>query len=229
MLEATQLRDEGITITNDGKQVTIKGVVCCVVGDNLAVHSLGGFSQSFSSGKCCRFCMADVREQRTAFHESKVTLRSAETYRRQIDELKASEFSAEKKQEYGIFPESALCAYDEDFLVQRLVPDVAHDLLEGVLPHTLVLILTALMNAKLFSLSYLNQRLSSFDFMESNRPQKLKKVKGKLKVKQTACKMWLLLRVLPLLIGDCVPQDHLIWSLLINLCQLAENVLASNL
>ena len=44
VLEATQLRDEGITITNDGKQVTIKVVVCCVVGDNLAVHSLGGFS-----------------------------------------------------------------------------------------------------------------------------------------------------------------------------------------
>ena len=224
--EAKVLREEGITITKAGKSLTIYGTVSCVVGDNLALHSLGGFSQSFNSGKCCRFCLADVTEQQTAFDESKVTLRNPETYRRHISDLRAAEFPTDKKQACGIYAESALCSLHEDFPIERLVPDVAHDLLEGVVPYVLVLILTELINAKLFSLSFINNRISSFDFKERNRPQKLCKVKGKLKVKQTASEMWLLLRVLPLLLGDCVPQNHIIWTLLINLCQLVENILA---
>lgn len=49
------LEREGIFISGLGKNV--RGTVMCVVADNLAAHSLGGFVENFSGPYPCRFCL----------------------------------------------------------------------------------------------------------------------------------------------------------------------------
>jgi hypothetical protein len=53
------LETEGLTLHFNGALYKLKGSIATVSGDNLASHQIGGFRQSFSSGKCCRYCLAD--------------------------------------------------------------------------------------------------------------------------------------------------------------------------
>lgn len=53
------LESEGIQLSDGNK--TISGTVALLVGDNLGIHHLSGFSECFSGGpshRICRFCMA---------------------------------------------------------------------------------------------------------------------------------------------------------------------------
>ena len=57
-----KLETEGITILVDGVAYHRVGSVIAVCGDNLSSHSIGRFSGCFSSGRICRFCMANQNE-----------------------------------------------------------------------------------------------------------------------------------------------------------------------
>ena len=73
----------------------------------------------------------------------------------------------------------------------------------------------AFVNNKYLSLEEFNRRIVSFEYSNcdrQNRPQPVKiKPLNNLKVKQTACEMWNLLRLLPYIIGDLIPLNHHVW------------------
>lgn len=50
--------DDGIFVPSLGKEV--KGTILAVVADNLGVHPVGGFVESFSSSHFCRFCIGET-------------------------------------------------------------------------------------------------------------------------------------------------------------------------
>ena len=54
-----KLETEGVTISVDGIQYHRHGTVVAICGDNLSSHAIGRFSTCFSSGRICRFCMAN--------------------------------------------------------------------------------------------------------------------------------------------------------------------------
>ncbi|XP_033122724.1 uncharacterized protein LOC117121598, partial [Anneissia japonica] len=96
-----------------------------------------------------------------------------------------------------------------------------HDLLEGVCGLEAYLAIGALIQEGYFTLDLLNSRITSFDygFIDSkNKPSivsasKLQNPDGC--TQQTAVQMWCLVRNLPLLIGDKVPQDNDYYELLL--------------
>jgi hypothetical protein len=103
----------------------------------------------------------------------------------------------------------------ENFHVStNYAPDVTHDLLEGVCGVEVHLVLAALIDEGLFDLDLLNSRITSFDYSPAdckNKPssitiQKLQNPDGA--SGQTATQMWCLVRYLPLIIGDKVPERH---------------------
>ena len=53
-----KLENEGINISINGNDRTIFGTMIALCSDNLSSHALGGFNQSFSAGRICRFCLA---------------------------------------------------------------------------------------------------------------------------------------------------------------------------
>jgi len=53
------LETKGITVNFCGSSTVFRGSIATISADNLASHEIGGFRQSFSSGKICRHCLAD--------------------------------------------------------------------------------------------------------------------------------------------------------------------------
>ena len=103
--------------------------------------------------------------------------------------------------------------------------DIAHDLFEGVIPEVLGEVLKDCMTHGYFTLEYLNDRLSNFPYDgadRTNKPsQRFKTIQG-FKVKATAAQAWCLCRLIPLMVGHCVPADSEAWSVLLKLLDVVE-------
>ena len=78
----------------------------------------------------------------------------------------------------------------------------------------------------LFDLDGLSEIIFNFAYSESDKNHKPQLVKVKplnsLKVKQTACEMWSLIRLLPLMISSLVPLSNNVWSVYIEFVQIVE-------
>ena len=88
------------------------------------------------------------------------------------------------------------------------------------------------MGKKYFSLPELNNIISVFQYAridKANKPQPLKLISGiNFKVKQTACEMWNLIRLLPLMIGEKVDENDEVWKCYIKFVILVERLSASS-
>ncbi|XP_016366511.1 uncharacterized protein LOC107707121 [Sinocyclocheilus rhinocerous] len=115
--------------------------------------------------------------------------------------------------ETGIKRECSLNKLQFYHITDNVTPDVMHDILEGVGGYETKLVLNSLIEQKLLTLDQLNNRLTSFDYWFSDshnkpsvfKPQDLKNPDGAMR--QTAAQMWCLLRLLPLMIGDLIPEE----------------------
>lgn len=85
-----------------------------------------------------------------------------------------------------------------------------HDLLEGVVPYELKLLLNYLIENKYITVAIVNERINSFDFGYSELSDKPSLLDERVlksndqKIWQSASKMWLLAVYFPLLVGDLV-------------------------
>lgn len=109
-----------------------------------------------------------------------------------------------------------------------LPPDAMHDLLEGIVPMELKLIIKGLISNGYFNLQQLNSKIVSFKFGRNdieNKPQALPKnyEKG---LKLNASRTWCLLRLLPLMIGKMVPEGKPLWNLLLTLKEIVDIILS---
>lgn len=85
------------------------------------------------------------------------------------------------------------------------------------------------------TLEKLNYRITSFDYGFSDKQNKpsvisrhdLRNTDGSMR--QSAAQMWCLLRMLPLLLGDLVPEDSKEWKLLLQLLSIMEIVFSPSL
>ena len=219
---------EGLQIVDGQQTVTVYGKLSVVCGDNLAVHSLAGFVQNFTSRSPCRFCLGSPSSWQDKFCEKDFLLRDRATYDEQLRRAKDDEFGT-KALESGIRGECAFNELPGFHVSDQFPPDIAHDVLEGVIPYTLSLVLTTIvLQKKYINISYLNSLLSSFFRLQSvaNAPQQLRIVKGKISIKQTFSQNWALLRYLPMIIGKYIPSDCSEWILLTGLCAIVENIFA---
>ena len=198
-----------------------------VAGDNLGVHKMAGFQESFSCGcRPCRTCYATNDQFMTKLTEDELCLRTEEQYQ---EELKMLEEDAgdDVRKATGI---NSKCVFDglSDFKVtEKFPPDIAHDLFEsGVVTHTLALVLTYLIfQMKLFSMGTFQRAMTSFTYARSDRvntPRVLQARGRKVLVKGTFSQCWTLLRVLPFMIGSLVPRNEDVWVLLVDLLLLVQ-------
>lgn len=147
--DLVSLEQPGVYVEQLGS--SIKGTVLFVAADNLAAHSLGGFFESFTVSRMCRFCMAkreeiQLKEVRTGTFQP----RTKESHDRHVlDVLEDSTMS----QEYGVKGNCSLTLSLEHFhVVDGYPPDLLHDLLEGVVPLELALCLKGLISKGYFTL-----------------------------------------------------------------------------
>ena len=224
-----ELYTTGMEVNIDGKMVTVYAELVFLPCDNLAVHNIAGFVANFSSAKHpCRFCLATPEEFQDNFTEDHFVQRTADLYQRQLQQVEDSGFQAEVIAETGV---KCRCVFSElpYFNVTcSFPPDIGHDLLEGVVPYTLSLVLEKIVCVKKYiSLAELNELILAFPWdSRDNRPMRIRQVKGRIRIRQSASQCWALLRYLPLLLGDFIPLDCVEWSLLTGLCCIVERTFA---
>ena len=157
---------------------------------------------------------------------------------------------------FGVTRCSILNSLQYFHVIEGLVPDIMHDLLEGSLPLLTKLLLTYFIREKhLFSLAYLNERIASFKYgsavkvkpstispssfnSEGKLRQSVKLLYVRLLVLPCnldeihcflcflASQMWCLARFLPLMIGDLIPTDDDHWENYLDMLQIVDYIFA---
>ncbi|KAJ8022993.1 hypothetical protein HOLleu_38047 [Holothuria leucospilota] len=224
------LETVGICLNIDGVREEFKGTLSMIVADNLGSHGIGGFNESFSGFRICRFCMCTSQELANPNLLRKFVERTVSSY----DEQATLVTDDQMKTTYGIRQNSPFNSLKYFHVANGLPSDFAHDLFEGVCPHVLGKVLTHYVVADMISIQACNDTISNFPYMltdKSNKPSPLMWSNGCVIVKQKAAQMWCLMRLLFLLWGNIIPQGDIYWQLLIYLveiCDLAAAPVHSN-
>lgn len=219
--------DNGVFIPSLGK--VIKGTVLAVVADNLGAHSIGGFVEGFSASHFCRFCIGERSQiQEHEVREGRFPPRTKSSHsmhvRAALSDLAEAHHCGVKRQ----CPISDTLSYFH--VTSGYPPDPLHDLLEGIVPLEIALCLAVFINKKYFSLQELNHSIHQFPYKwadKTNSPQAVPLTFALRKnIGGNAHENWCLLRILPFLIGDKVPEDDPVWEVLMTLKDIVELVMA---
>ncbi|KAK9963884.1 hypothetical protein ABG768_005106 [Culter alburnus] len=192
---------EGIQVETKHFKGTIKAGVAQVCGDNLGLNGILGYTTFLRENRVSMVSGTQRGFERTDSLGS-------------VSNAQQEKCSLNKLQFYHV--------------TYNVTPDVMHDILEGVGGYETKLVLSSLIEQKLLTLDQLNNRLTSFDYGFSDghnkpsaiKPQDLKNPDGA--IRQTAAQMWCLLRLLPLMIGDLIPEGEKHWELLLSLLSCME-------
>lgn len=203
----------------------IKGTVNGVIADNLGAHGLAGFVESFSGEYICRFCTAK---------KSEIQSLTAGVFEHRTRELHEAHLKC------ALETTNTCCGVKRDCILSKNLahfhvtagypPDVAHDLLEGIIPVELAHCFSLLISKKYFNLEKLNNLIQNFEYKwgdKTNRPHTIPQTFSvKKSIGGNAHENWSLLRLLPLIIGPLVHQDEPIWHVLLDLKDIVELAVA---
>lgn len=135
------IKDNGIHV--DALKRSAEVNLFCVCADNLRVHSLAGFQESFIVDKFCHFCLISQSEIGTP-RPREFLLRTVDQHDKFVDELKQN---PTLKSVNGVKRECALSKHLTSFHpVTGFPPDILHDFFEGVMPVELALCLSDLIS-----------------------------------------------------------------------------------
>ena len=218
------LETEGIFVENLG--TTVRGSLAYISADNLGAHTIGRFNESFSPNveRICRFCLCTSGEIQD-IGKTDFQMRTKQTHSHHIQMVKEG---TAQSSTFGVKDDTPLNTLQYYHITNGLPPDVAHDLLEGIVPYELALALCSFTEKGYFSLDQFNEIIHSFPYQHhdsANRPQQIIR---KLTFDHSASiggnchENWTLLRLLPLMIGDKVPADDIVWLALLELKDIVE-------
>ncbi|XP_022160294.1 uncharacterized protein LOC111026502 [Myzus persicae] len=219
--ELNYLQETGIEIDTP----VFKGVLYfdlgLIIGDNLGIHSIIGFTESFSSNYSCRICTIKKNDLKFQCYEDESMLRSIDQY---YMHLEMNDLSAT-----GIKEKCVWLDVKNFNLFDQVGVDIMHDILEGCAKYIMGFIISYYVkDLKLFSLQVLNDRLFAFDFgPEKNKPCTINMDHIDVgNVKQSASEMLILVRYFGLIIGDLIPIEEPVWILFITLRKVLDIMLS---
>ena len=205
-----------------------KGTVTMVITDNLAAHALGGFFSNFSTvQRFWRFCNCRKSQLDENLPVSTFALRTKNAH---DNNLRAVLEDPNLAVLYGIKDSSPLNTLSYFHVADGLPPDLCHDLFEEFAVDGISNVVIAFIKDSFFDLDDFNDIVLNFEYSGNDKNSKPQIVKKKplnsLKVKQTACQMWTLLRLLPLMVGHRMPRGNTVWGIYIKLLQIVEMLCA---
>ena len=207
--DITKLTTDGMIINGKSCKFYFAGLL----GDNLGINSILGFTESFSARYYCRFCKASKEECQLMISEDSSLLRNKNNYDFDVTEANLSST--------GIKECCALNDIPFFHCTSNYFVDCMHDVDEGISNYVLVKSLQYYINNNVFTASMLNDRIQNFPFSsisKSNKPPIIleKKIFSN-DLSLSASEMHLLVLYLPLIIGDLVPSNCNVWRLLLAL------------
>lgn len=201
------------------------GTLAQITGDNLGMHSILGFLESFRANYFCRFCLIDQSSAQSVFSEDDpcLTLRSPilnnQHYNNLVDDPTLTS-------SFGIKRKSILNSLKYFNIAENFAVDIMHDILEGVGQYEVKLLFQYLIEYFISKDSLLNRIYAfNYGYMEKkNKPTNINLDRAGhgigLNASQTLC----LITNIPLIFGDLVPEDDLHWHLLLLLLHILNIV-----
>lgn len=222
--ELNYLKETGIEIES-GNIGNIKFELGLIVGDNLGIHSITGFVESFSSNYPCRVCKIRKEDMRKQCYADVNLIRSSEQYN--LDVLECNVTTSGIKD---------VCVWHDVYgfnVLDQSGMDIMHDLLEGVCKFDMAFLLNYyIYELKIFSLQILNERMIHFDYgpdSSSKPPVLIMENIHKNNIRLSASEMLVFVRYFGLLIGDFVPKNDPVWQLYILLRQILDLITSMSL
>ncbi|XP_058805650.1 uncharacterized protein LOC131672452 [Phymastichus coffea] len=223
MQQICDLQENGIDITVKGQAYKVYLCLFNFSGDNLELHNVLGFHESFNSRHPCRLCYMRKEECQTATKENVKKMRSTEKHN---DDVASKQNGVKQKSIFEKLPGFNI--------FQNVSFDQMHDLLEGICRYEIATILYHLIFIeKQFAYTQLKQRMENFDYHSKMKKNvtpiiKLEHIKNQMLV-MSASEMNFLLNNLSLFVGDLVPNNSKAWNLYVSLHKLVSLVMMLSL
>ncbi|XP_044582981.1 uncharacterized protein LOC123263999 [Cotesia glomerata] len=223
------LEEKGIKILTNQGEKHVYFVLGLIQGDNLGLHGLLGFTESFSATYYCRFCKMDKNTCQNTILLSPELTRTVQNYK---TDLKTNNITLTGIREKCVFNSASFYA------VENFSVDEMHDFREGIAHDDLIEILSAITSQNSeyyeFSVSELNERLAVFDYgpIDSlNKPPFIRDddLSKNNKLKMTASELTTFVRLLGVIIGDLVSKDNPYWQLYLILREIFDFILAKKI
>lgn len=201
------LETNGLIINVNNKQQKVYFALIGILGDNLGLHTIFGFSKSFNSLYSCRACLADKTTLQNQISEESEILRTRLNY--------ATDCVTNT---HGIQEECIFNTLSSSHVIENICFDIMHDIYEGICRYEIVKILhNFIYTEKFFSLDILNDRIRFFDYPVSNN-ENIPPIITKTSLKNeyiliSASEMSTLVKFLGLIIGDLIPVKNKFWEL----------------
>lgn len=222
--QLNEMENEGLILNTADGNVKVRFILGLILGDNLGLNSLLGFSKSFSSSFFCRFCKTPKQLTHKMIKEDLTYLRTADNYKYDIENYDLAES--------GILNNSPFNQLSSFQVVDNYAVDMMHDLFEGICHYDICHIIKYYtQKIKIFSLETLNLRKQNFNYgpLEIGNFSKpiLEKHLNQNRLKMTASEMKSFIRFFPLIIGDLITEDDNVWNFFKILLKLIELLLKS--
>lgn len=228
--DLTALKTEGVKFVFEDREIRINVTVCAVVGDNLSLNRLGGFSCSFHAGRVCRHCLGLSQNLSTLLCESDCLLRTAKVHQSHLSALVLDKANARV---YGVTEKSCLLALPGFDVTSQLPPDAMHDILEGNIGAVIKNVLQGLRVSGCIGNSDL-ERTSTFQYHHLDKKTKPPPLgpsflghKGSLK--GTAAQKLCLFHLLPQMLADLVPEGDSNWEVYLVFRDIVDIILSDRI
>jgi len=224
--EIKSLQRHGIKISIAGQDCEIRFVLVQILGDNLGLNSILGYTESFSANHYCRVCRVSKHDVGRLLVEDKSLFRNADNY--------AADLVTNNVSETGIKGDAIWNEIPNFHVTHNCACDIMHDLFEGVCNYDMRHIIHYLVNERKFlSFEVLNSRIQCFDYgleEASNKPPIIVRFTNPTEsLNMKAVEMMRLVKYLSVMVGDLVPEGDDVWGLYLILCQIVQLVLASGI
>lgn len=128
-----------------------------ILGDNLGLHSILGFSESFASKFPCRFCKSNKTECHYQVVQDDNKMRNTVNY---SDDIAVNDVTLTGIKERTIFNDINSFHVTKNYAI-----DIMQDILEGVCTYDIGMMLkTMVYDLKYFTIDSLNNRIESFNY-----------------------------------------------------------------
>jgi hypothetical protein len=219
-----ELEQNGIEIEIEEETRTIYFVLGRVLGDNLGVNEILGFTKGFNANKFCRLCPIEKNESKRLAISTEADLRTVEEYQQGLmqNDPKLT----------GIYDDCCLNVLNNFHCTKNIVCDILHDVFEGLAKYDLPMCLKALIANKslkdvtLENINTLKQNFNygSIEIGNLSKPIEAEHIKNAI-LRMSGSESRTFLRFTPLMMGHLIPRNNKHWQLILMLVELADTMM----
>ena len=224
-----ELDEIGIYFTFNNQKQIFHGFLAFCLGDNLALHWIGGFFESMGKAKrFCRHCEITYNERLDGDTAECSDLRLIERHLEALDMIENAE---SLKSIFGIKMRSPLLKLKNFNICNSLLQDPMHTLIQGVCMVELKFILHYILYQKNKNISYVNDSILNFEygFLDHDSKPTSKLDESQIKNENfnlTASQMLTLMINFPVIFGDTFEENDVHWTNFLRLNKIVNIVFA---